>query len=139
MKDENDVGMQNNRITTPISEELNTLTEKVIGCAYKVSNALGSGFLEKVYENALGHEISKTGFNVKQQHALKVWYDGVLVGEFVADMILEEKILVELKAVKALDEIHQVQCINYLRATGYRICLLINFGKPRIEVKRICL
>jgi GxxExxY protein len=104
-----------------------------------VSNALGSGFLEKVYENALSYEISKTGLDVKQQHALKVWYDGVLVGEYVADLIVEAKILVELKAVKVLDEIHQAQCINYLRATGYRICLLINFGKPRIEVKRICL
>jgi GxxExxY protein len=135
----NDVGMQNNRITTPIPEELNTLTEKVIGFAYKVSNSLGSGFLEKVYENALSHEIYKTGLDVKQQQSLKVWYDGVLVGEYVADLIVEEKILVELKAVKALDEIHQAQCINYLRATGYRICLLINFGKPRVEVKRICL
>jgi len=135
----NDVGMQNNRITTPIPEELNALTEKGIGCAYKVSNGLGSGFLEKVYENALSHEISKTGLVVKQQHALKVWYDGALVGEYVADLIVEEKILVELKALKALDEIHQAQCINYLRATGYRICLLINFGKPRIEVRRICL
>jgi GxxExxY protein len=135
----NDMGMQNNRIPTPIPEELNSMTEKVIGCAYKVSNALGSGFLEKVYENALSHEISKTGLDVKQQQALKVWYDGVLVGEYVADLIVEAKILVELKAVKVLDEIHQAQCINYLRATGYRICLLINFGKPRIEVKRICL
>jgi len=135
----NDMGMQNNRIPTPIPEELNALTEKVIGCAYKVSNALGSGFLEKVYENALSHEISKTGLDVKQQQALKVWYDGVLVGEYVADLIVETKILVELKAVKVLDEIHQAQCINYLRATGYRICLLINFVKPRIEVKRICL
>ena len=133
------MGMQNNRIPTPIPEELNALTEKVIGCAYKVSNALGSGFLEKVYENALSHEISKTGLDVKQQQALKVWYDGVLVGEYVADLIVETKILVELKAVKVLDEIHQAQCINYLRATGYRICLLINFVKPRIEVKRICL
>jgi GxxExxY protein len=135
----NDMGMQNNRIPTPIPEELNSMTEKVIGRAYKVSNALGSGFLEKVYENALSYEISKTGLDVKQQHALKVWYDGVLVGEYVADLIVEAKILVELKAVKVLDEIHQAQCINYLRATGYRICLLINFGKPRIEVKRICL
>ncbi len=106
------MGMQNNRIPTPIPEELNSMTEKVIG---------------------------KPGVDGKQQHGLKVWYDGVLVGEYVADLIVEAKILVELKAVKVLDEIHQAQCINYLRATGYRICLLINFGKPRIEVKRICL
>lgn len=119
--------------------KLNPVTEKIIGCAYTISNGLGFGFLEKVYENALAHELRKSGLRVQQQHPIKVWYDGILVGEFIADFLVEEKILVELKAVKALDENHQAQCINYLKATGLRLCLLINFGNRRVEVKRVAL
>jgi GxxExxY protein len=112
------------------------ITEKIIGCAYKVASKLGCGFLEKCYENAMTHELRKLGFDVQQQVPLKVWYDDIVVGEYVADLIVEGVILVELKAIQALDTIHPAQCINYLAATKLPVCLLINFGK-RVEVKRI--
>ncbi len=118
---------------------LNRITEKIIGCAYMVSNELGCGFLEKVYENALAHELRKAGIRVNQQHSIHVSYDNVIVDEYVADLLVEECVLVELKAAKALDEIHLAQCLNYLKATGLNICLLLNFGKPRVEIKRIAL
>jgi len=118
-------------------EELNTITEKVIGCAYRVSNTLGSGFLEKVYENALAHEVRKAGLSASQQQALQVYYDGMIVGEYCADLVVEDMLLVELKTVRALDEVHMAQCLNYLKATARPLCLLINFGNPRLEIKRI--
>jgi GxxExxY protein len=119
--------------------ESNQITEAVIGAAYQVSNALGSGFLEKVYENALALEIRKNGLSVVQQHPIQVKYAGVVVGEFIADLLVREEILVELKAVKTLDEIHLAQCLNYLKATGLHVCLLINFGNPKVEIKRVVL
>ncbi len=119
--------------------DLNPITEKVIGCAYAVSNTLGAGFLEKVYENALTIELHKAGLKVAQQHPIQVRYDGILVGEYFADLLVEEKVVVEIKAVKAFDEAHWAQGINYLKATGMRVCLLLNFGKPRVEIKRIVL
>jgi len=118
-------------------ERLNTLSEKVIGCAFTVSNSLGSGFLEKVYENAMVHELKKNGIEVKQQHPMVVKYDEVVVGEFAADLLVENELLVELKAAKAINEVHLSQCMNYLRATGLKLCLLLNFGKPRVEIKRV--
>lgn len=123
--------VQNGRL---MNEEI---TEKIIGCAYTVANTLGAGFLEKVYENALAHEIRKTGLNVKQQSPITVYYDGVVVGEYVADLVVENEVIVELKSVKSLDNVHMAQCLNYLKATGRNVCLLINFGSPRIELKRI--
>ena len=119
--------------------ETNKITELVIGAAYKVGNTLGSGFLEKVYENALAIEIRKSGLQVVQQHPINVKYENVIVGEFIADLLIQGEVLVELKAVKALDEIHLAQCLNYLKATGLRVCLLINFGNPKVEIKRIML
>jgi len=119
--------------------EYNALTERVIGCAFQVSNILGCGFLEKVYENALVHELRKADLPVQQQAPISVTYDGVTVGDYTADLIVDDRLIVELKAVKALDDIHVAQCINYLKATGFRLCLLINFGKPRVEIKRIAL
>jgi GxxExxY protein len=119
--------------------ETNKITEMVIGAAYQVGNTLGSGFLEKVYENALAIEIHKSGLLAVQQHAISVKYENAVVGEFVADLLVQDEILVELKAVKALDEIHLAQCLNYLKATGRRVCLLINFGNPKIEIKRVML
>lgn len=120
-------------------QKLNPITEKIIGCAYIVSNTLGVGFLEKVYENALAHELRKSGLTVKQQYPIRVWYDSVMVGEYTADRLVEDCILIELKSVKSLDEIRQAQCINYLKATGFHLILLLNFGKPRMEIKRIAL
>ncbi len=116
---------------------LDAITEKVIGCAYTVGNVLGAGFLEKVYENALAHELTKAGLSAEQQRPIQVQYDGTVVGDYVADLVVGDCVLVELKAAKAVDEVHVAQCLNYLKATGFRVCLLINFGTPRVEVKRI--
>ena len=112
------------------------ITEQVISAAYRVHNVLGCGFLEKVYENALAHELRKRGFNVQQQVKVDVYYDGVIVGEYFADLIVEGAVLVELKAIKSLDLAHSAQCINYLTATHLPVCLLLNFS-TRVEVKRI--
>jgi len=117
--------------------DLNVISHQIIGCSYAVSNALGAGFLEKVYENALAHEIRKQGLLVHQQHPLTVRYDGVVVGEYVADMFVENQVLVELKASRNLEDAHLAQCLNYLKALDLRLCLLINFGKPKVEIKRI--
>ena len=102
-----------------------------------VSNTLGAGFLEKVYENALVHELRKSGLRVEQQRPLVVTYDGVIVGEYAADMVVESSVIVELKAVKMVDQVHVAQCLNYLKATGIRLCLLLNFSSPRLQVRRI--
>ena len=113
------------------------LSECIIGCASRVMNTLGSGFLAKVYENALAHELRKARLRVSQQHAIGVRYDDMIVGEYAADLLVEGTIVVELKAVKALDRVHAAQCINYLKATGLGVCLLLNFGKPRLEIQRL--
>jgi GxxExxY protein len=118
-------------------DRLNALTEKIIGCAYDVANALGAGFLEKVYENALRIELHRAGLAVLQQHPIPVMWRGEIVGDYYADLLVESSIIIELKAAKALDDVHLAQCLNYLKATGLKLCLLINFGKPRIEIKRI--
>jgi GxxExxY protein len=113
------------------------LSERIIGSAFRVMNTLGSGFLEKVYENALAQELRRGGLHVSQQHAITVRYDGTAVGEYSADLLVEDTIVVEPKAVKALDNVHAAKCISYLKATGLCVCLLLNFGKPRLEIQRI--
>jgi GxxExxY protein len=118
-------------------DKMGLLTEKVIGCAFTVSNTLGCGFLEKVYENALAHELRKAGPKVEQQHGINVYYDGQVVGEYAADLLVDGALLVELKAVKELDDIHLAQCLNYLRATNLRLCLLMNFAKPKVDIRRV--
>lgn len=128
--------MGNNEESLP---EINLITEKIIGCVYRVSNSLGSGFLEKVYENALAIELRQSGLEVAQQYPIRVTYNNQPVGEFSADLLVESKVIVELKAVKALDNVHTAQCLNYLKATGLAICLLVNFGTPRAEIKRLVL
>ena len=117
--------------------ELNKLTEKIIGCAYTVSNTLGAGFLEKVYENALAHELKLNKVEFDQQHPVKVLYDGVVVGDFVADLVVENQVIVELKAVRTIDNNHEAQLMNYLRASNIRTGLILNFGNPRLEIKRM--
>ena len=116
---------------------MNRLTETVIRCAFTVSNTLGCGFLEKVYENALAHELRKAGLKVEQQHGITVRYDAVVVGEYAADLLVDGVLLIELKAVKEVDHVHVAQCLNYLKATGLRLCLLMNFAKPRLDIRRI--
>lgn len=118
-------------------EELNELTEKVIGGAFSVINSLGSGFLEKVYENALAVELKGNGLKVLQQFPMKIMYRDELVGEYFADLLIEDKVLVELKAAQGLDEVHYAQCLNYLKATGLPVCLLLNFGKPELQIRRV--
>jgi GxxExxY protein len=117
-------------------DRLNEVTKRIIGCAYAVSNGLGAGFLEKVYENALAHELRKSGLHAQQQQPIKVLYDGVIVGDYLADIVVEESVIVELKAVKTFDNVHFAQCVNYLKATGMKVCLLLNFGQPKVEIKR---
>jgi GxxExxY protein len=109
----------------------------IAGCAFAVSNGLGSGFLEKIYENALAHELRKAGLSVVQQHATIARYDGIVVGQYVADLLVESLVLVELKHARGIDDRHLAQCLNYLRVTGLPLCLLLNFGKPRVEIRRI--
>lgn len=113
------------------------LTETIIACAYKVSNTLGSGFLEKVYENALAHELRKAGQHVDQQYPVPVFYDNVPIGDYYADLLVENQVLIELKTVETFSDIHLAQCLNYLKATGLQLCLLINFYHPRAQIKRI--
>jgi GxxExxY protein len=115
------------------------LTEQVIGSAFAVQTQLGCGFLEKVYEHALAHEVRKRGLDVVQQAPMQVKYDGVVVGEYLADLLIERRLLVELKVVKELADVHLAQCLNYLKATRLNTCLLMNFAKPRLEFKRISL
>jgi GxxExxY protein len=115
---------------------INKLSERIICCAFQVLNTLGPGFLEKAYGNALAHELGKCGISVVQQHGIEVHYDGILVGQYAVDLLVEETVMVELKAIKALDDAHAAQCIHYLTATGLRLCLLLNFGKPRLEIRR---
>jgi GxxExxY protein len=119
------------------SARLNDLSGRVIGCAFTVLNTLGAGFMEKVYENALANEIRAAGLAVVRQYGVRVHYNDVVVGEYFADLLVEDVLLVELKTVKALDDAHRMQCTNYLKATGLRLCLLVNFGKPRLEIKRV--
>jgi len=118
-------------------EELNAITEKIIEAAYTVSNTLGCGFLEKVYENSMFLEVIKSNLSVLRQQPLHVFYDDQIVGEYFADLVVENEIIVEIKAIKELNEIHQAQLMNYLVACNKRCGLLINFGKPRVEIKRM--
>src|SRR5262245_53952899 len=121
----------------PMSEQaLNALTERIIGCALRVSNTLGCGFLEKVYENALVHELRKNGMTARQQQPINVLYDGTTIGEYFADILVADTVIVELKATKDHDDAFTAQCLNYLTATGKPLWLLLNFGKPRLEIKR---
>ena len=121
------------------SVEHDELSQRVIGCAFVVSNTLGVGFLEKVYENALAHEFTLQKIRFAQQHPVAVRYNGVVVGEYVADFLVDDRLLLELKAVKEIDPVHEAQCLNYLRATGLKTCLLINFGVSKLKLRRISL
>ncbi len=113
------------------------LTEQVIGCAYSVGNQLGYGFLEKVYENAMRIELVNFGLQVEQQSPIKVRYAGEVVGDFIADLVVENELIVELKVAKNLDDVHLAQCLNYLKATGKHLGLLLNFGGNRVQIKRV--
>ena len=118
------------------ADKQNKLTEKIIGCAFKVHNTLGCGFLEKVYENALAHELRKNSLSVEQQKPIQVIYDEIVVGEYIADILVESAVILELKAIKAIDKIHEAQLLNYLKATGLNLGLILNFGQPKLQIRR---
>ncbi|MEO5693756.1 MAG: GxxExxY protein [Usitatibacter sp.] len=120
-------------------QELDRLTRQVIGAAQRVSSVLGEGFLEKIYENALLLELKKRGVRAEQQCPVHVRYEGEIIGDYMTDLLVEGRVVVELKTVTFLDRIHRSQCVNYLRATGLPVCLLMNFGCRRLEVRRIVL
>jgi len=111
------------------------LTAQIIQCAYTVHNTLGFGFLEAVYQNALLIELGKNSLKAAKEIPIKVSYNGLIVGDYVADILVEDKIILELKSVKELHPAHEAQLTNYLKATGLEVGLLINFGE-RVEIKR---
>jgi GxxExxY protein len=116
---------------------LDTVSSGIIGCAFNVSNALGCGFLEKVYENALTVEFRSTGIEYVQQPVYQVRHRNEIVGEYQPDLVIADRLVVEVKAVNSLNQVHQAQCINYLRVTGLKLALLLNFGLPRVQIKRV--
>ena len=116
--------------------EINKLTELVIGSAYKVSNTLGVGFLEKVYENALVIELRQAGLKVEQQKPVPVVYHGAIVGDYIADLLVDDQLILEIKAAKSIDTSHEAQLINYLKATGIHTGLLLNFGTSHLGISR---
>ena len=113
------------------------LTETVLAACFEVANELGSGFVESVYEKALLIALRDKGIAAKSQIPLKVVFRGEIVGDFLANILVEDKVILELKAVKALLPEHQAQVVNYLKATGIEVGLLINFGNPRVEYRRL--
>ncbi len=116
--------------------EYEQLTEQIIGCAMRVHGVLGPGFLESVYQNAFVHELRKAGLCVACKRPLNVTYDDVVVGVFLPDIVVEDVVLIEIKAVVSIAPAHEVQLVNYLTATGVNVGLLINFGASRLEFKR---
>ncbi len=118
-------------------EQLDALSSRIIASAFSVSNSVGAGFPEKVYENAMAVDFRSTGIRYVQQPTYFVRHRAEVVGEFVPDLVAEDAVIVEIKALNSLNEIHHAQCMNYLRVTGLRLALLINFGLPRVELKRV--
>ncbi|HET6306230.1 MAG TPA: GxxExxY protein [Rhodopila sp.] len=125
------------RQSNPNGAALDAISNVVIGRALVVSKTLRTGFLEKIYENALVYELRKAGLKVSQQHSVSVYYESEIVGTYVVDLLVEGALMVELKAVRILEPIHKAQCLNYLKATGLPLCLLINFGNPRLDIRRV--
>ena len=116
--------------------EYKEVTETIIGCAYRVYNKMGFGFLESVYEKCLLIELHKAGLNAESQKPITVYYEDEIVGQFVADIIVNDAIILELKSVRRIIKAHEVQLVNYLVATGKPVGLLLNFGDSKIEIKR---
>jgi GxxExxY protein len=122
-----------------IDPALEAITEKIIGCAFAVSRNLGHGFLEAVYKNALDLELTACGLSVAKERPFSVRYRGQPVGTYVADLVVDDAVIVELKAVSAISPAHGAQVLNYLKASGLPVGLLLNFGAPRVEVRRVLL
>lgn len=115
------------------------LSYKIIGLAMEVHKNLGYGFLEKVYENALMFELLNNNIEAKNQYPVKVNYKGNIIGDYIADILVEDKIILELKSIEKIIDIHKVQTMNYLKATGLRLGIIINFGKDNLEYYRVVL
>lgn len=128
-----------NRSARPITPELEALTSAILAAAFEVSNTLGHGFLEAVYRKAMVHELRAAQLDVVEEVSFSVPYKGISLGSYVADLVVAKNVIVELKAIERLAPLHIGQVLNYLRASGLRIGLLINFGKPRVEYKRVLL
>ncbi len=112
------------------------LTQKIIGCAYRIYNRMGYGFLESVYEKCLFIELQKLGLLAEAQKKISVYYEGEIVGDFIADLIVENEVIIELKSVSCIVKAHEVQLVNYLTATKTDVGLIVNFGENKVEVKR---
>ena len=119
------------------ADTLDSLTERELGAVFEVTNTLGAGFLEKVYQRALLRELGFRGIRATAEASFTVNYKGHSVGEYFADLLVEDVLVVELKCVERLCSEHTAQCLNYLRASGRTVCLLVNFQKPKVEWKRI--
>jgi GxxExxY protein len=119
--------------------DINELTYQIRGAIFEVNKVLGHGFLEKVYENALMIELPKRGLNAESQVPIEVKYKGEIIGEYFADIVVEDQVILELKAIDSLQKIHEAQLLNYLKATGYKMGLLVNFTYPKAEIKRFVL
>lgn len=119
--------------------DINELTYQINGAIFEVNCTLGAGFLEKVYETALVVELRKRGIKADSQVPIRVSYKGIVVGEYFADILVEDKVIIELKAVEELSKIHEAQLLNYLKATEVKVGLLVNFKHPKATIKRMVL
>ena len=124
-------------MTTDERQYFDSLTERVLNAIFEVSNTRGAGFLEKVYERALLKELSLRNIEAISQASFPVTYKGEYIGEYYADILVEDKLVIELKCVERLAAQHSAQCLNYLRASGRSLCLLVNFQRPTVEWKRV--
>ena len=116
--------------------DINDVTYAINGAVFEVNRVLGPGFLEKVYEKALFVELKRRGLKAETQVPIQIQYKGQIVGEYIADIVVEDRVIIELKSVDQLQKIHEAQILNYLKATGFKIGLLINFKHPKAEIKR---
>jgi GxxExxY protein len=119
------------------ANERESLVKTVIGAAYEVSNVLGPGFLEKVYERALLRELASRGLKATSQVVFQITYKNQCVGDYIADLVVEDQLIVEVKCAECLSNQHLAQCINYLKASGLELALLINFQRPKVEWRRV--
>ncbi|MCH8835587.1 MAG: GxxExxY protein [Proteobacteria bacterium] len=120
-----------------LDEHMEKLTERIIGSGFEVLNELGHGFPEAIYQKALAHELGQSGISVEQQVPFKVRYKGVLVGNYYADIVVDKRVIIELKTVEKLVPAHVGQVLNYLRAGNLHVGLLLNFAKPKLEYRRV--
>jgi GxxExxY protein len=119
--------------------KINDITYAINGAVFEVNSILGPGFIEKVYENALLIELKKRGLKAESQVPITVSYKGEVVGDYAADLLVEDKVIVELKTVENLDSVHEAQLLNYLKATGLHVGLLVNFKHKKADIKRMVL